>query len=177
MKNKTTAIAAILLVAIVAGGCGMFGGANSNATKTANGNKPPATPEVPAIEITGAALGQEWLANPAATDTKYKGKVLSITGELYLAQHIGDQAFIDLVGIPINTKDPNNKSVRISCGSAITAETQLLVKAREANDKMMSENPTAKYPPQPTLTVKGTYKASADRGIIDVSDCKLQSSS
>lgn len=173
MKNKTTALAAILLVAIVAGGCGMFGGANSNSTGTANSNKPAGTPEVQAIEMTAAALGQEWLANPAATDTKYKGKVVSVTGELFLAQHIGDKAFIDLVGIPINTKDPNNKGVRISCGSPITAETQLLVKAREANDKMMRENPTAKYPPQPTLTVKGTYLASAERGIIDVSDCKL----
>ncbi|MBK6751889.1 MAG: hypothetical protein IPG67_18345 [Acidobacteria bacterium] len=110
----------------------MFGGANCHQPRAKPTPRPRSSP---------VRLWAEWLANPAATDTKYKGKVLSITGELYLAQHIGDQAFIDLVGIPINTKDPNNKSVRISCGSAITAETQLLVKAREANDKMMTSQP------------------------------------
>ena len=176
MKHTLFFIIGTLALSGLTGGCARSGGTNANAS--ANSGNPGAR-EVPAIEITAAALGKEWLADAAATDAKYKGKTLSITGELWLAQMIGDKAFVDVVGVATDPYDAKAKGMRVSCGTTPDRETTVLIKAREFNEKMVSENPKAKMPPQPTVTVKGVYSAStpADRpgpGIIDLEPCKVE---
>ena len=174
MKNRYITFAWLVLGAGLITGCG---GAAKNGNASGNSAKANANAEAftPAIAITSEALAKEWLADPAATDSKYKGKVLAVTGELYLAQKISEEYFVRITGV---MSAPKVKGAKVECSAGQSSDAMLLVKAREANERMLKESPTAKMPPSPTITVKGTYLSSTPPdnpaiGSIDLKPCEI----
>ncbi len=175
MKNKQIIFLLLILFLICTGLACQKSAENSNmATNQAKTNNK--RDETPAIEITAEALAKEWLANPAETDNKYKGKILSVTGEVYTAQKIGDQFFVDVLGEMFDAKTRGAKITCVSGGK--DDDAPVVVRAREINEKMIRENPGAKMPPPPKVTIKGTYSRSAPpndpaMAFIDLTPCTV----
>ena len=132
----------------------------------------------PAIEMTPEALGKEWMANPAETENKYKGKTLAVSGEVYLAQQIDDQVFIDIMGVMFDAK---TRGAKITCISPPSFNTRLLLETVKANERMMKET-SRKDMQEPKMEVafKGIYSRSAPPEIlsanfIELKPCELTS--
>ncbi len=167
-KNKMYA-SMLMLFAVIVSACQKTPESNSaNQAKT--------NPKSDAIEITAQALSNEWLANPAETDKKYMGKTLSVTGEVYSSVKIGDQYIVDVLGIMFDEK---TRGAKISCVSdGKEDDARLIVGVQETNEKMLRDYPSAKAPPKPKVTAKGTYSRSAPpndaaMAFIDLSPCKV----
>jgi hypothetical protein len=153
--------------------CG-FG--KNNVTSNANQANANVKSGPPAIEITAEALAKEWLANPAAADEKYKGKELSVSGEVEFVDVIEDKAFVHLFGVDVYGKAPG---ARVTCDTQTTADTKRLVYMTQEAQKMVNRetNGTAIKVPRPKVTIKGTYLHGTppDRpnGDIDLQPCEL----
>lgn len=169
MRNNYKLAFALCISAIIAGGCGMSGGANNATT-----NKNAETPNVSVIEMPAAALVKEWVADRKATDAKYKGKLFSITGKLFHAVSSDGQATIDIVGVPATANEPVDESVMVSCEGTITDVTRSLVKTSDDYIEARRTKPSAKPAPAPKLRIKGRYTGiSQNPRIIDISDCTV----
>lgn len=179
MRNKQTNS---LIVAFILTGfaisCSMFGGANSNGNATSNSNSKTnsnLSSSTPAIETSPETFGKEWLADRAAADDKYKGKTISMTGEVWVAQQIGEQIFITFEAVPFDLKAGG---VKIECVSDPTREAKMIVDGFKLNQVAAnySTNKNAK-PPQMKAVIKGTYERSAppDRpdGFITLNPCEV----
>ena len=130
-----------------------------------------------AIEISSEALGKEWLRDRAGTDNKYKGKTLSISGEVWVAEQIGDQVFVHFIGVPVPL-DAKTGGAKITCITTPTADARLLIEAIKANERMIREtNQKGLKMPQTRSTVKGVYWNSSppDRidGFVELRPCKV----
>ena len=87
---------------------------------------------------------KEWVADRKATDAKYKGKQFSITGKLFHAVSSDGQAIIDVVGVPVNTNEPADESVMVSCVGTITDVTRSLVKTSDEYLESRRTKPSSK---------------------------------
>lgn len=149
-------------------------GNTGNAANKANANK---AAKADAIEITPEALAKEWIADSPGTDSKYKGKTLSVTGEVSFVAVIGDEAFINMDGVKSTVKD---KGAKISCASAVSEDTKRLVYMTQEAQKMVERetNRTDIKVPNPKVTVKGVYLNSTApdglNGTIDLKPCELE---
>ena len=173
MKNKEICSLALMFSLI---GFGTACQKSTEKTKT-SASQPNANDrnEDSGLQITPEALGKEWLADRAGTDTKYKGKTLSISGDVWTAMEIGDQAFVTFMGVPFDTKTGGAK---ITCITRLSPDARLLIAAIQANDQMMREtNQKDVKKPTPKATVKGVYAQSAPAerpdGFVELSPCEL----
>ncbi len=173
MKNNYKLVLAICVSMVLAGGCGLTGGANI--ANSAISNKNAGTSNEPAIEITAAALVKEWVADRKATDAKYEGKQFSITGKLFHAESSDGKAFVDIVGVPVNANEPADESVRVGCVGNVTDVTRSLVKTSAEYLESRRTKPNAKPAPAPKLRIKGRYTGiSQNPRLIDISDCSVE---
>ena len=99
IKNKKKMFLSLMVLLIgIASACQRSGENTNKPVSPTNANTK--SGEV-AIEISPEALGKEWLQDRAGTDNKYKGKTLSISGEVWVAEQIGDQVFVHFIGVPV----------------------------------------------------------------------------
>jgi hypothetical protein len=149
-------------------------GSNGNTANKANANT---TAKPDAIVIAPEALAKEWIANSPGTDEKYKGKTLSVTGEVSFVAVIGNEAFINMDGVKSTVKD---RGAKISCAAPVNEDTKRLVYLTQEAQKMVERetNRTDIKVPNPKVTVKGVYLSSTppDRldGTIDLKPCEVE---
>jgi hypothetical protein len=151
-----------------------YKGNTGNAGNKANANTA-AKPE--AIVITPEALAKEWIADSPGTDAKYKGKTLSVTGEVLSVAIIGKEAFINMGAVSSTVKD---RGAKITCTAPISEDTKRLVYLTQEAQKMVERetNRADIKVPNPKVTVKGVYLSSTPPerldGTIDLSPCELE---
>lgn len=149
-------------------------GNTGNASNKANANT---KAKIDAIEIAPETLAKEWIADSPGTDTKYKGKTLSVTGEVSFVAVIGNEAFINIDAVKSSLKD---RGAKISCAATVSEDTKRLVYLTQEAQKMVERetNRTDIKVPNPKVTVKGVYMSSTppDRldGTIDLKPCELE---
>lgn len=174
-RRQTISITAAMLIVSALSGCGMLGSSNSNGNAKAGNVNAAKPPSAPAVEITAEALGKEWLADRTAADTKYKGKVIAFTGDIWVAQQIGEQIFVSFMAVPFDLKTGGAK---IECVSELTKDARMLVEGFKLNQTAAnnSSDKNAK-PPQMKAKVRGTYDSSAPAeradGFITLKPCEL----
>ncbi len=170
MKNKQTNL---LIVALILTGfaisCSMFGGSNANSNTNSNGNSmansnnAASTPSTPAIEITPEVLGKEFMSDQTAADTKYKGRVISFTAEVWSATQSasGEKIYITFENAPAGPKF--ERHVTIECVSASTKDAKMIFEGYRLNE-IAANYSTKKDAPQVKAVVKGTYDRSVQQG-------------
>lgn len=148
MKNNQIKNFLLLIFAHAAAACGS--GADGNANQT-NQTK---TAAAPAIKIEADDLMTEWQKDRAATETKYAGKRLEISGAAVGAGKSDDKAEIRLY---------TNAVGAVVCQTDSTAGTDKL--SALINDK--------RVPSPPKITVTGTFaKASPNGNDIEIVPCE-----
>ena len=174
MIRKITCFLMALVAALSISCGGIKPAANTAVTNTGNSGT---AAKPAAIEITPDALMKEWLADSAATDEKYKGKTLSLTGEVAFVAPIGEEAYITLLEMATPDK---KRGIKITCGSPITEDTKRLVYLTQEAEKMIERETNRKdiKVPSPKVTIKGVYKSSTpperEYGTIDLKPCELE---
>lgn len=147
MKKEKLLMIAVLFCSIWSAACGI-GGSNTKDDKT-NQSKTSA----PAIKISAEELTKEWKANPAATNEKYDGKNVEISGGTNNVEISGDSAVIQMDG----------DGAKIFCN----------VETTDGTDKLKKMLDDSRVPKPIKMTVKGVYqKGSADKSAVEIKPCE-----
>jgi len=91
-------VLAVIVIFIIIGSSGSKNTTSNNSTQSAQNG---AQQQAPTIQVTAAELSADYKANQVAADTKYKGKIIQVTGTI---SNIGKD-ILDTPYVSLNTGD------------------------------------------------------------------------